>query len=272
MPTVKTQVTRCLDLLELLGGHGGALALGEIARRLELPKSATHRLLAQLLAAGWVVQDEATDFYRLSLRLALIGQRFLHRTGLPDVYQPLLEGLAARTEAFVRIAVVEGDSLTWVGQAQGARSGLIYMPELLAEVPLATTANGKAWLATLPEEEAFRLIIAQRAAGHERRGPRARVSFEEIRKELEATRKRGWGLAVEDAEPGVVAIAAGIRPGSPPGPVAGTISIAGPVARIPPERFEAIAALVVETARELGALWPVRQAPGFHLRQQQLPA
>lgn len=263
MATVKSQIDRCMQVIELLGTEGLALPLGEIARRIDLPKSATHRLLAQLSDGGWVVQDTATGFYGLSLKLTLVGQRFLHQTGLPDLYQPCLERLAAETEAFVRIAVVEGDGLTWIGQAQGGRTGLIYQPELLAIVPLRCTANGKAWLASLPFEEAFRLILTQEEAGPIRRGPCAKESLDEVREQLELTRARGWALAEEEAEAGVAAIAAPIYgPAADGGDVTarvvGTLSVAGPVVRITPDKYERIAAAIQAAAEELSALWPIR--------------
>ena len=67
------------------------------ARALKLPKSAAHRFLALLAARGFVRQDEATQRYALTLKLASLGFRFLAGTGWPDLAQPVLDALAART-------------------------------------------------------------------------------------------------------------------------------------------------------------------------------
>jgi DNA-binding IclR family transcriptional regulator len=40
------------------------------------------------------------------------------------------------------------------------------------------------------------------------------------------------------------------------GVVVGTVSIAGPVLRIPPERYDSFHALLREAAAKLGAVWP----------------
>ena len=58
-----------LDILEVLAETSDGLALTEIAHRAKLAKSATHRLLSTLAEKGLVTQDEATQHYRLTMRL-----------------------------------------------------------------------------------------------------------------------------------------------------------------------------------------------------------
>ena len=88
MRLVKSLVERCFDLITLLSENAGAMALGEISRRLDVPKSAAHRLLTTLCDLGWAEQDPDSGFYRLSLRLAVVGQRILVGTRIPDICQP----------------------------------------------------------------------------------------------------------------------------------------------------------------------------------------
>src|SRR6185295_8932943 len=126
------------------------MALGEIAERLDLPKSGAHRLLATLVGLGWAEQDQGTGFYRLTMRLAVLGQRFYFASGVPDVCQPVLARFAHECREFARLAVVDGSALVWIAHAQGATGGLLYQPsETTGPVPLYATASGKAWLATL---------------------------------------------------------------------------------------------------------------------------
>jgi len=121
---------RCLSIIELLADGARDLSLGEIANALDLPKSGAHRMLATLVALGWVEQDPETSFYRLTMRLTILGQRFYVATGLPDISQPILDRLAGECREFARLAVVDGNSLTWLAHAQGATVGLLYQPSL----------------------------------------------------------------------------------------------------------------------------------------------
>lgn len=250
---------RCLAIIELLADGARSMSLGDVATTLGLPKSGTHRLLSTLVELGWAEQEAETGFYRLSMRLAILGQQFYVASGIPDICQPVLDQLAKECREFVRLAVVDGHSLVWVAHAQGAFGGLMYQPTLGSNtVPLFATASGKAWLATLPSELAIELVMKNgglKAAN--RYGPNAVKTIEAFLRELKATTKRGYGLAMSEAEFGVTAIAAPIRAGDK-SPVLGTVSIAGPSARMTEERAAELSPLVLRTARELASLWPLR--------------
>lgn len=254
---------RCLAIIELLAGEAGDLALGDIAERLGLPKSGAHRLLATLVDLGWVEKDADTSFYRLTMRLAILGQQFFVATGIPDICQPLLDRLASESREFARLAVVDAESLVWVAHAQGARGGLMYQPSLTTNtVPLHATASGKAWLATLPTERAVRIALKSESFDRtDKYGPNVVRSVEALMRELESTARRGYGLAFNEAEPGVAAIASVIRSGSD-GPVMGTVSVAGPSVRMTESRVQELAPLVLRSASELSDLWPLRPRTG----------
>jgi DNA-binding IclR family transcriptional regulator len=253
---------RCLAIIELLAEGARELPLGEIAERLSLPKSAAHRLLATLLETGWAEQSRDTGFYRLSMRLAVLGQQFYVATGIPDICQPLLDRLARECREFVRLAVVDGHTLVWVAHAQGASSGLMYQPSLASNtVPLFATASGKAWLATLPTDDAMQIVMKNGGLKNaDRYGPNVVRSVEALLRELKATARRGYGIALSEAEFGVTAVAAAIRAGDD-GPALGTVSIAGPSARMTERRAQELSPLVLRTASELADLWPLRVGP-----------
>jgi DNA-binding IclR family transcriptional regulator len=251
---------RCLAIIELLAEDAGVRPLGEIAEALDLPKSGAHRLLTTLCELGWAEQDPETSFYRLTMRLATLGQKFYVATGIPDICQPLLDRLARESREFARLAVVDGHSLVWVAHAQGAQSGLVYQPSLATNtVPLAVTASGKAWLSTFPADRALEYVRINGGFDHgDRYGPNATRSPDAYRRELAATARRGYGLAMSEAEPGVTAIAAAIRAGTS-GHALGTVSVAGPSVRMTDARVAALAPLVVRCASELSELWHLRR-------------
>ena len=250
---------RCLGILELLADGAREMPLGEIAQRLTLPKSGAHRMLATLVDLGWAEQDAGTGFYRLTMRLAVLGQRFYVGSGVPDICQPLLDRLARECREFARLAVVDGNSLVWIAQAQGASGGLVYQPaEMTGTVPLFATASGKAWLSTMRLDDAIAIVMNN--GGFDRAtkyGPNVLRTTEALLKDLRATAKRGYGLAFNEAEPGVSALAAAIRSGED-GVAVGTVSIAGPTARVTEARLREMAPLVVQCAAELSNLWPLR--------------
>jgi IclR family transcriptional regulator, acetate operon repressor len=252
-------VDRCLSLIEMLADAPDGMSLGSLAYQLELPKSATHRLLQTLMVRGYVAQDGASQEYSLSLKIALLGFRYMDARRLPDVAQKALDQLAHNCGEYCRIAVVEGEALVWVARAQGAKLGLRYDPPMGGDVVLHATATGKAWLATLPEHDALRIVCARGFATPEGFGKRALRSVDELRRHLDETRRRGYALAVEEGEPGTVAIAAAFRAyAGTDVPTAGTVSIAGPLVRLTEQRIDEIAPMLLRATQAITALWPMR--------------
>ena len=80
-------------------------------------------------------------------------------------------------------------------------------------------------------------------------------TVEQLLRELAATRKRGYGLAVEEAEPGVKAVAVAVRAHEDQR-VVGTMSIAGPLLRMGPERDAPFHGLLQQAAGTIGMVWP----------------
>lgn len=256
MRVVKGAVDRCLEAIELLAREARWMRMSDIAVELGMEKGPAHRVLAQLVEQQWAEQDEATSQYRLTLKLALLGQRYLNGIGLPELVQPIIENVASLSHELVRLTVVSENGLSWLASAQGAAPGLMYSPAMDQSIGLHTTANGKAWLASMPDEQAVEIAIRgglgkQKCAG---KGPRAIDTVEHLLSELAATRARGYGLVIEEAEAGVWAIAVPVT--IPAGTVVGTMSIAGPVMRMHPDRYDEFHALLSDAATKLGSVWP----------------
>lgn len=249
---------RCLSIIELLAGEPEGVSLTALSASLDVPQSAVHRLLATLVQRGYARQDGTTGRYVPTLAIAAVGLRLLSTLNIPNVCQPTLDRLAERTGELVRLSAVEDGRLLWIAKAQGSRSSLRYDPITGHDVPLHVTSMGKAWLATLPEDEAVRLV-AERGYGGALIGPNAIRDEAALRTELKVTRARGFGMVREEAEAGVSAIAAIIRDGVQPGarPVA-AMSIAGPAFRLSEERLEGFVPVLREAAQELSRIWPVR--------------
>ncbi|CAN7613500.1 IclR family transcriptional regulator [Bosea sp. LjRoot237] len=253
-------VERAFKLLEALAGEADGADLTVLAERLDLPVSATHRLLATLAERGFVTQDAQSGAYGLTLKLSQLAFRNLDLRGLPDAGQIVLDQLARATREYCRLAVIEGESLTWIARAQGATAGLRYEPPMGMGIVLHATATGKAWLASLPEAEALRIVCARGFDAQGRSGPNALGDVDALRQHLAETRNRGFALAVEEGEIGTVAMATTFRAGPDAGaPIAGTLSVAGPLPRMQEAHRDEIAAALATAARDMAAIWPLRR-------------
>ncbi|MDZ4073154.1 MAG: IclR family transcriptional regulator [Hylemonella sp.] len=242
-------VDRALLILETLAAQPEGLALAALADDLALPRSACHRLLQELVRCGYVRQLREQGEYALTTKLPALGLSFLGSSGIVDLAQPVIDRLAAISGELVRLALVDGDRLTFVAKAQGARAGLRYDPDMGMAVPLSCSAGGHAWLMTLSEERATALVAAQGFANPKQYGPKAPTTYKALMKILDEDRRRGYSLIVESYAPGMTAMAAPIlRRGAQ---AVGVITIAGPLQRLTLQRMQELGPALQQAAADL---------------------
>ena len=240
---------RSFKVLEHLAAHPEGEAVSALASAMEMPLSATHRLLAELIRCGYVRQDQSHGDYMLTIKLVSLGLGFLSASGIVDIAQPLLDRLAVDSGELVRLGVVDGDALTFVAKAQGATRGLRYDPDMGLSVNLSCSSAGHAWLSTMTDERALALVSAQGFGKPEDFGPRAPTSVKALLAYLEAARERGFSMIVEVFAPAMTAMAAPIRNGA--GNVVGVVTIAGPMVRLTEERMLALGPALLATTHQL---------------------
>jgi IclR family transcriptional regulator, acetate operon repressor len=243
---------RALGMIELLATHAGGLHLQAIADDLGIPKSAAHRLLAELARLGYVRRDAEAGRYLLSMKLVSLGFRHLAASGVADVAQPILDDLARRSGELVRLGVIDGRAQVWVAKAQGARTGLRYDPDMGNLARLSCTASGHAWLACLSDEEAVALVVKQGFGKLTDHGPNAPRTIEALLERLRLARRLGYACVSESSAPGTAAIAAAVRHPLTAG-VIGTLSIAGPSVRMTEARMSELAPALLAAAGELSS-------------------
>ncbi len=242
---------RTLGILEHLSRHGEGLELGVLAERLNIPRSGAHRLLTDLVAAGYVRQVREQGAYMLTTKLVSLGLTFLSHSGIIDIAQPLLQRLAELSGELVRLSVVDGERLTWVARAQGARQGLRYDPDMGSDARLSCSSSGWAWLSTLPEEEALAVVARQGLGSRSEFGPNAPQTLAEVQAALQDTRTRGYAMTVDTYTEGLSAMSAPVRLAGQP--ALGVLTIAGPSARFKQERMQALGAELLSFADQLAA-------------------
>jgi DNA-binding IclR family transcriptional regulator len=243
---------RTLGILELLSQHGEGMELAAIADTLGIPRSAVHRLLADLVRLGYVRQARGHGDYLLSTKLVSMGLSYLSNTGIVDIAQPLLNRLAEVSGELVRLSVVDGERLTWVARAQGARQGLRYDPDMGSDARLSCSSSGWAWLSTLSDDEALALLVKQGLGSADQFGPAAPTSLQEVLSAVQATRQQGFSMTTDTYTAGLSAMSAAVRFAGQP--AFGVLTIAGPTVRFTPERMQSLSAELVSTAHQLATL------------------
>jgi len=242
---------RSFKVLELLAAHPEGRMLSSIAATLEMPLSATHRLLSEMCRCGYVRQAREQGEYVLTIKLVSLGLGYLSGSGVVDVAQPLLDRLAQDSGELVRLAVVDGDELTFVAKAQGAIRGLRYDPDMGLSVTLSCSAAGHAWLSTMSDEQALALVTRQGFGKPQDFGPRAPTTVKAVLTYVRAARKRGFSMIVEVFAPAMAAMSAPVIRSD--GRTIGVVTIAGPLVRLSEYRMQTLGPALMATAHDVAA-------------------
>jgi IclR family acetate operon transcriptional repressor len=114
------------------------------------------------------------------------------------------------------------------------------------------------WLSTMRDERAMRILAAWDIENtRDYAGPNARVSIRDIFDDIALIRKEGYSVVREEGEVGVCVVAAAVFDSSRPEssvPV-GTLSIAGPIARMREETLGAHIESLKRAAINVGEHW-----------------
>lgn len=220
-------IARAANVLRALEAAPEGVGVTELAVAVELPKSTVHRLLAAL-AAEDLVEIGADGAARLGSGLVRLGAAT--RRGLRFQLGPVMLGLRRTLDETVDLAVLEGDAVTFVEQFP-APHRLRAVSGVGTSFPAHCTANGKALLAALTDEEVA-LLLPPRL---ERFTERTIVSRSELLNELAAIREAGVAFDDQEHTEGISAVGAVVF--DPAGP-AGAISMPIPTQRFADRREE----------------------------------
>jgi DNA-binding IclR family transcriptional regulator len=145
----QTRVARAFTVLEAFTPSSPALTLSEISRRARLPLTTTHRLVADLIAAGALERD-GEGRYRIGLRLWEIGSLAPRGVPLREAALPFLEDLYEVTHENAQLGVREGHDVVYIERIAGRRAVGV-LTRVGGRFPLHASGIGVVLLAHAPE-------------------------------------------------------------------------------------------------------------------------
>ena len=233
-------VQRAFSVLDELAEAETELGTNEIARRTGINASSVSRLLATLVAGGFVEHVPDSGRYRLGLRLLQLGNAVLGRLDLRQIARPHLQAIVEATgETATLSAPGERDAVTVdFVQSQSSVQGVAR----LGRPSIAhATATGKVLLACghreLPSGQLKAYTaqtITQRAA---------------LAAELDGIRERGYAYNFGEREDDLHAIAAPVW-GSR-AELAAIIGVQGPASRFGRDAMEEAVVPLLDHTQEL---------------------
>jgi DNA-binding IclR family transcriptional regulator len=156
-----TALARGLEVLSAFRAGDGALGNLELARRTELPKPTISRITHTLTQLGYLSYDSRLGTYELGGRTLTLSYAALANIDIRRVARPIMQNLAETHNLHIALAVRDKLMMLNVETCEGhGLVGLRLAPG--SRVPIAVTAIGKAYLATIAEDERDRIMDALR--------------------------------------------------------------------------------------------------------------
>ena len=235
-------IERAFGLLETLADAGGALGLSQLAQASGLPLPTIHRLLRTLVDLGYLRQETSRQ-YVLGPRLIRLGEASSHM--LSVWARPYLSRLVDELGESANLAMLDGDEIVYVAQAQ-SRQSMRMFTEVGRRVLPHCTAVGKAIMADMRPEQVREIL---QRTGMPRHTDTTVVDPDEFAAQLTTAAERGYAMDEGEQEAGVRCVAVAVP--DVPGRLA--LSVSGPTGRMTEELVQRAVPLLVEAGRGLSA-------------------
>lgn len=230
---------RGLDVIEVVAQ--GPITLGDLADRLGLTRSTTHRLASALADRRYLIFVPRSG-YTLGPKLLELGFRVRDGLDLPRIASPQLERLALLTEDTVHLGVLDRGKVLFLDKIPGKRR--ITISSRIGELqPIASTGLGKALILD-HDEEAWAGFY--RADKSQQRTP---IPLQEWLSRMRTYAKLGYALDLEENEDQIRCVAAPVRDVA--GRITAAISVSSAAQYMNDQRMQALTKDVVETARRM---------------------
>jgi DNA-binding IclR family transcriptional regulator len=220
-------VDRAMSLFELLAQSHTGLTLSQLSRKLDIPKSTAHYLLHTLRTRGYVQRSADGRHYSLGLRFADVARGDNAELCLRSLALPYLRQIVARLDLTAMLAVRRSAEAVLVARVESHHDegGGAWVGR---HMDLHCTAQGKALIANLSDEELSKLFAGRELARFTRK---TICSLTALKAHLVEVRARGFAVNDEEMVAGIRAVAAPVVDSS--GAVIASVTVRGTTRLIP---------------------------------------
>ena len=197
-------ISRAAAILRTLRDDTSGLSLGQIAARVELPRSTVQRIIAALQEERLVVSTGGGGI-RLGPEITALSEAA--RYSIVDMCRLHLVELSQRVTETVDLSVLRGSEVIFLDQVPGTHR--LRTVSAIGDVfPLTTTANGRAILSIMQRDRAKALATAEWT----RRG--MAMDWTGLSKRLDQTAATGLAYDLDEHTPGISAIGFAFQDGT----------------------------------------------------------
>ena len=220
------------------------LGVSEIARRLDLPKSAVHRLLDSLVQLGLVARDRASSRYRLGPRAVELGFAALGTPDIRGLAMPVLQDLSRRSVETATMSLLAGHERFYAAQVPSVQDVKMTV-ELGRRCPSTPARRDRRCSRSSQQRNCLRTW--QRCLSKSST-EKTITRRDQLMQKLERVRRNGFAVSLGERDPWAAAVASPVFLGDV---LVASISVCGPVDRFGEEQIREYGEMVRLGARHL---------------------
>lgn len=244
-PHTVSVLERGLAVLGCIEASSGPLGNGDIARLTRIPKPTVTRLVATLVARGFLRLVPGSEKYTLGARVITLAQAFLAGLDVRSQARPHMMELAERGGGWSYLGARNGVDMVLIETCRSRSGVLLSRLDIGSRVPLVNSALGRAYLSALPARERSGMVRQMQSA-HPEQWPRLHASLQRALKEAAL---RGFCLSAGEWHRDVNSIAVPLRI---PGGELMALNFGGPAFAFPADRLRReIGPRILETVQRI---------------------
>lgn len=234
---------KAIWILEALARNGSYIGINEVCEQTGMSQSTVHRILNEMVAAGYVEKNEQYRKYRVGINATILASYFMQSDSLVAFARDEMIRLNQITGETVHLITLSGSNVIYLNKINTTHTiGL--MSYIGKTNPIHCTSGGKCIMAYMNEDTIQNYL---KTSEREQYTPSTLVTDEALLHEFETIRRTGYSLDRGEHHANVVCIAAPVfdRRGMP----VASISISAPAYRFPIEAAESVAPEVVKSCQ-----------------------
>jgi IclR family KDG regulon transcriptional repressor len=237
-------VKKAFAILSAISSSKDGLGVSELARDLNMAKSTVHGMTSALEEVGAVMRDPQTKRFKLGFTLFEIGRSAYSQIDLKTSARPVMEKLMGKTQTSVFLGILNWDHVTVLDIVESRQDFKITAP-VGTTIPLMAGAVGKAFLASMGEEQALKILKSKELP---RFTKNSIVDSESYYEEIKQVGQKGYAIDDEEYILGVRAVAS---PLMGLGQLKSAIWVVGLKASLDDQKMKSIADEVQKAAGEI---------------------
>lgn len=197
---------RSVQILDLVASSKQKLSAAHVTQALDLPKSTAHGLIAVLCELNLLARAPDGSL-RLGSHPLRWANSFLAQNDIPSVFQEYLVAHRELDRFTVTLTILEHADVVYIG-CRNSDQPLDQTFRIGMRLPAPFTATGKMLLCDLGDEEISTLLGENFPPALT---PRSVPDLPSLKRELVATRARGYSIDDGQIREGMICIGAGIK-------------------------------------------------------------